>query len=122
MHIHQTSLSPQLGPQHELGSTEPSPGGSHSPAPRTAASVSLWEPGRRRERWLLSARLATLAGVWHLQGCQERIQSARTPNTSGQGPQQALGDKGPLLSSAGPGTGTAPPSSLRQLAILGPGQ
>lgn len=28
-----TSLSPQLGPEHELGSRETSPGGSHSPTP-----------------------------------------------------------------------------------------
>lgn len=56
----------------------------------------------------LLARPATLAEVLHLQGCQERIQSTPTPNTGGQGPRQALGDKGPLLSLAGPGMGTGP--------------
>lgn len=95
MHIHQVITNPELGPQQELGSTPPSPGGRHSPAPRTATSASLWEPRRRRERWLFSARQATPAGVRHLQGCQERIQSAWTPNTSGRGPGKRWVTKGP---------------------------
>lgn len=111
-----TALSPQSGPQHELGSMEPSPGGPHSPAPRTAAStfpLGAWEeeealaslcpPGHPRR----SAASAGLPG-----------ENPICPDTQHQWPRprQALGDKGPLLSSAGPGTGT---SSAQQSQTAG---
>lgn len=79
--------------------------GPHSPAPRTAAATSL---GERR------AQAASPCPLGH--ACRS-VASVRLPGENPihpdtqhrwPRPRQALGDKGPLLSSARPGTGTGP--------------
>lgn len=98
MHIHKNSLSPELGPSMSSGPWSPHlarGGGPYRPAPRTAAARPSLEPRRRWELRLLPARPATLAGLRHLWGCQERIQSAPTPNTGGRGPSKRWVTKGP---------------------------